>query len=149
MQEIVISSVEEAEEVRRALKKLLDTYEQVPMADYLELVGLASSFSDQKMGWTDLGDIPIKKVQDGFVLELPEPKKLGELQSAFPFLKGWWVLVNVPDDQKYEGTLVDYIGDTMIIEIEPSKIRLGVPLSKVNKFDAYRERPETTHYPTQ
>jgi len=141
MQEIVISSVEDVEEVRRALKKLLDTYDQVTMGDYLELVGLASSFSDQKIGWTELGDIPIKKVQDGFVLELPEPKKLGD-QSAFPFLKGWWVVVDVPDDQKYEGTLVDYIGDTMILEIEPSKLRLGVPLDKVHKFDAYRERPK-------
>lgn len=62
--------------------------------------------------------------------------------NPFPFLKGWWVIVDVIDDQKYEGRMIDEIGGTLIIESEPSKIRLRIEMNAVNKIDAYRERPQ-------
>lgn len=142
MQDIVLSSEEDAENVLDVLRKLLDRYEQATVADYLELVGISSSFTDTKVGWTDLTNVSIKSVKDGFFLELPNPESIDHSRpSAFPFLKGWWVAVDVIDDQIYEGWLIDAIGGTMIIENEPSKIRLGIKMSTVRKIDAYRERP--------
>jgi hypothetical protein len=138
---IVIPAEHEAREVLENLRKLLDLYKQVTMGDYLELVGVASSYSDEKIGWTELNDISIKSDPEGFVLDLPEPKKLNVVAGAFPFLKGWWVVVDVPDDQTYEGWLVDEIGDTMILRTEPSQIQLGIQMNSINKIDAYRKRP--------
>lgn len=74
--EIVLSSEADAETVREALLKLLAQYEVVTFADYLDLVGLSSTFSDARIGWVELNDIPIKPLKGGFVLFLPEPKSL-------------------------------------------------------------------------
>jgi len=139
---VILASEEDANVVRDALRKLLNLYEVVTVADYLELVGSSSStFADQKVGWTELGDIPIARTKDaGFVLDLPEPKTLDVPRSAFPFLKGWWIVVDVPGDQVYEGKLIDELGGTMILEVEPSK-RHGIAMSTIKKIDAYRERP--------
>jgi len=138
---VILTSETDAIAVRDALRKLLDLYEVVTVADYLELVGGTSTYSDQKVGWTELGDIPIKSIKEGFLLDLPEPKTLDVPRSAFPFLKGWWIVVDVPGDQVYEGWLRDELGGTMILEVEPSKIHLGVRMSTIQKIDAYRERP--------
>lgn len=142
MQKIVIATEEEANEVLKTLLKLHKRYGFATMGDYLELVGLPFTYADEKIGWTELNDIPIKTVEGGFALELPETKSLPQAPtSTFPFLKGWWVVVDVPDDQTYEGWLIDEMGGTMIIKIEPSEIHLGVQLKTIKKIDAYRERP--------
>lgn len=72
--DIVIPSKADAEAVQDALLKLLDRYEVVTLADYLDLVGLSSTFSDARIGWTELNDILIQPLKGGFVLFLPEPK---------------------------------------------------------------------------
>jgi hypothetical protein len=144
MQEIVFTSVKNAEAVRNELFKLLGKYKTVAVNDYLNLAGTDApySYTNETIGWSDLGDIPIARTKEaGFVLELPEPRPLREVSSAFPFLKGWWVVVDVPDDQTYEGWLVDEIGDSMILRTEPSQIQLGIQMNSINKIDAYRKRP--------
>jgi hypothetical protein len=143
MQEVVFSSAEDAEAVRKALFQLLGKYKTVSVNDYLALAGGESSYSytNETLGWSNLGDIPIGRTKDaGFVLELPEPKPLSELSSSFPFLKGWWVVVDVSGEQTYEGKLVDEIGNTMILEISPNT-RHGISMDGISKIDAYRERP--------
>lgn len=142
---VTLASLEDAEAVREELIKLLNEYEVVSVADYLNLVRVDSSFSDEKMGWTELNNIQIKQVgENEFMLDLPDPKTINFANGNFPFLKGWWFVADVideVDDQNYEGWLVDAIGDTVIIETEPSKIRIGISIDTVKKFDAYRERP--------
>lgn len=72
--DIVLPSKADAETVRDTLLKLLNRYEFVTVGDYLNLVGIVSSFSDERIGWTELNDIQIKPLKGGFVLILPEPK---------------------------------------------------------------------------
>lgn len=56
-------------------------------------------------------------------------------------MDGWWIVAHVEDDQDYEGWFKDQIGNTIIIEVEPSKIRLGIDWAEVTKLEAYRDRP--------
>ena len=44
----------EAEQARDALLDMLDQYQQVTVADYLDLIGVSSEFPDNKWGWTNL-----------------------------------------------------------------------------------------------
>lgn len=144
MQQVVFSTEEDAENVRNELLKLQDLYGYVSVNDFLELSGAPHrySYEEESKGWAELGDIQIGRTKDaGYVLELPEPQSLREATSAFPFLKGWWVIVDIPDDQTYEGELVDEIGGNMIIRTKPSDIQLGIPMDKISKIDFYRERP--------
>lgn len=74
LSEIVLATRAEAEAVLDELYKLVENYEFVSVGDYLELVGIGSTFTDQKMGWIELKDIQIKRITSaGFVLDLPKP----------------------------------------------------------------------------
>ena len=68
----------EAEQARDALFEMLDTYQQVTVADYLDLIGVTSEdFTDNKWGWTDLGPLNVKATRNGYRLELPRETPLG------------------------------------------------------------------------
>lgn len=77
LMDIVLTTEEDALAVREAMLKLQAQYEVVTLADYLELVGLQPSFTDTKIGWTELNDVKINSLKGGFVLFLPEPKLIG------------------------------------------------------------------------
>lgn len=75
--EVVLQSKEDAQAVLDAMYALLEQYEQVTLADMLELCGIASVFSDNKVGWTELNlNVEIKEAKDGYILNLPAPKEL-------------------------------------------------------------------------
>lgn len=74
--EIVLQSEEDARQVLDAMKSLLTQYEQVTLADLLELTGISSTFQDNKIGWVNLINIQIKSVKDGYILDLPPAKEL-------------------------------------------------------------------------
>jgi hypothetical protein len=74
--EIVLASENEANAVLSAMKDILNKYEQVTFADLLELVGIASVYKDNRIGWTSLRNVEVKAVKDGFILDLPSTKEL-------------------------------------------------------------------------
>lgn len=76
LSEVILGSEAQAEVVRQALLELLNRHNFVSVADYLELVGLSGSYSDQKLGWTELNNVPINPVDGGFSLDLPTPNQL-------------------------------------------------------------------------
>lgn len=58
----------------RALTVLIETIEQyqvVGVSDLYDLVGIASSFADDKWGWFNLQGADIVPVRTGFVLDMP------------------------------------------------------------------------------
>lgn len=76
---ITLTSQTDAEAVRDALLKLSQTYQYVSWGDYLHLVGIPTTFSDQQVGWAELTDIPIQQVgENEFVLKLPEALTMRE-----------------------------------------------------------------------
>lgn len=72
--DVVLSSREDANAVLDAMKQLLEAYEMVTVADFLELAGLSSTYSDSKVGWVNLINIQIQPVDGGFILALPPAK---------------------------------------------------------------------------
>jgi hypothetical protein len=74
--EIVLESRPEAEEVIDRLFDLVSRYDTATVADLYELVGLPSSHTDHKWGWTDLRGAGVTRVRDGYLLDLPDPQPL-------------------------------------------------------------------------
>lgn len=74
--EVVLESEEDALAVLENMKLLLNQYEQVTLADFLELCGISSRFGDHKVGWTRLINIKVNEAKGGFLLDLPAPKEL-------------------------------------------------------------------------
>lgn len=74
--EIVLDERTEAEEVIDRLFDLVSRYEQASVADLYELVGLGSTHTDHKWGWSDLTGAGVTRVRGGYLLDLPEPEPL-------------------------------------------------------------------------
>ena len=74
--EIVLDDRVEAEEVIDKLFELVSQYESATVADLYELVGLASTHTDHKWGWTDLHGSGVSRIRGGYLLDLPEPETL-------------------------------------------------------------------------
>lgn len=71
--DIVFESRGEAEEVRSRLVDFIDEYGIASVADYYDLAGITSNFTDNKYGWDNLADANIRRVRDGYIIELPKP----------------------------------------------------------------------------
>lgn len=71
MNDIVIASKEEAELVVERLSDILDKYDVVSLADLYDLLGLGTSHIDNKWGWTYLGNVQVRQIRQGYLLELP------------------------------------------------------------------------------
>lgn len=74
--EIILDQRTEAEEVIDRLFDLVSRYDSATVADLYELVGLSSTHTDQKWGWTDLYGAGVSRVRGGYLLDLPEPEPL-------------------------------------------------------------------------
>lgn len=69
--DFILSSREEAELVLERMNDIIDTYEVVSVADLNELVGLPTSHVDNKWGWIYLGDVQVRQIREGYLLDLP------------------------------------------------------------------------------
>jgi len=77
--DIVIKDRGDAEEVIDQLIELVDSsYGVASVADLYEMLGIPSSFTDNKFGWEDLTprNAYAKRGRDGFILILPKPKAI-------------------------------------------------------------------------
>jgi hypothetical protein len=74
--DIIISNRADAEQVLDELFELLDTYKQVTVADFYDMVGISSEFTDNKYGWTDLRGARVVRVRNGYRIDLPRETAL-------------------------------------------------------------------------
>ena len=74
--DIVLATRVEADEVLSRMFDVLNQYNQVTVGDLYELVGLEGTFTDQKWGWTDLRGAGAVRVRNGYLLDLPRPEQL-------------------------------------------------------------------------
>lgn len=71
---LIFDSRAEAEDVLGRLADIVSSeFEQATVADLYELAGISSSFTDNKWGWMDLRGANVKRVRDGYQLNLPRP----------------------------------------------------------------------------
>lgn len=66
----------DAENVLSHLLDCIADYDMASVADFYELAGENSEYTDQDYGWTNLRDTKPVRVRGGWVLRLPRPKSL-------------------------------------------------------------------------
>lgn len=71
--DILLASRPEADLVLERLYDLLEKYGTVSVSDLYSLVGLSGSYVDQKWGWTELQGAQVRRVREGYIVELPRP----------------------------------------------------------------------------
>lgn len=69
--DFILSSREEADLVLERMNDIIDTYEVVSVADLNDLVGMPTSHVDNKWGWVYLGDVLVRQVREGYLIDLP------------------------------------------------------------------------------
>lgn len=74
--EIILDQRTEAEEVIDQLFDIVSRYDSATIADLYELVGISSSHTDHKWGWTDLHGAGVSRIRGGYLLDLPDPVPL-------------------------------------------------------------------------
>lgn len=74
--DITLDSRGEAEEVLSALVDMVEDYGMASVADYYEMVGVTSNFTDNKYGWTNLSSASVSRVRGGYLINLPRVEPL-------------------------------------------------------------------------
>ena len=75
-QDIILETRAECEEVIDQMFDLTEKYEVATVADLLELIGDDSSYTDDKWGWYDVREFNIRRIHNGYLLDIPRPEPL-------------------------------------------------------------------------
>lgn len=76
LDEIAMDSRSDAERVLDTMIDIIHEYKAASVADFCDLVGVDSNFTDYKYGWTDLSRTRIYRNHNGYVIDFPTPTKL-------------------------------------------------------------------------
>lgn len=76
LDEILLDTRAEADAVIDQLFYRIEKYGSTTLSDLYNLVGVASSYTDEKWGWTDIRGAEPKRTRSGYVLDLPRPEPL-------------------------------------------------------------------------
>lgn len=74
--DVIIPSRDEAEQVKQSMFDIFDQYNAVTVSEFLELVGLPDEYTDRNYGWINLRDVEVRRVRDGYIVDLPNPRPL-------------------------------------------------------------------------
>jgi len=74
--EIILISREDAETVLERLVDIIDKYDVASVADLHDLVGLPTTYVDNKWGWTNLAQVDIRQIREGFLIDLPSAEQI-------------------------------------------------------------------------
>lgn len=75
-EDVIVPTRQDAEEVVYNLNSILDDYKLVSVADLYELVGVEARFTDNNYGWSDLRNVGIERVNDGYLIRMPRVSAL-------------------------------------------------------------------------
>lgn len=71
--DIVLDNRGEAEEVLTAMDEIIEVYGVVSVLDFYDLVGVSSTPTDNKYGWTNIRSAKIVRMRDGgYIIKLPK-----------------------------------------------------------------------------
>lgn len=73
---ITFPNAGEAEAVADKLIEHVNEYGLATVADFYDAIGITAEFTDDAYGWTDLRRVVVRKVRDGYILNLPRPEQL-------------------------------------------------------------------------
>lgn len=73
---IVLKYRGDAEEVVRRLRERIEIYDRATVADLLDLIDVSSSYTDNNWGWENPNDIGLRRVSDGYLIDVAEARHL-------------------------------------------------------------------------
>lgn len=76
--DIILNTRREAQDVLEELDYMIHKYGQASIADFYDIVGVTSEFTDNHYGWTSIRDAGIRPVRDGFLIVLPRTRILDD-----------------------------------------------------------------------
>ena len=71
--DVVLETRGEAEDVLSRMDELIEMYGVVSVADLYDLIGVTGNYTDNKYGWTNIRNAEPIRVRDGYLLKLPKP----------------------------------------------------------------------------
>lgn len=74
--DVILETRGEAQDVLNTLVDYIDQYGAVRLSDLQEMVGATGQFTDTYWGWTNLSSATIRKVREGWLLDLPRIENL-------------------------------------------------------------------------
>lgn len=74
--EIILPERGEAEIILDNLQAQIDEYGMATVEDLYSLVGITGNFQDSQWGWTDMRGSGVKRVREGYLIELPRTTSL-------------------------------------------------------------------------
>lgn len=76
--DIIVDTRAEAHVVLDEMDSIIEKYGQASVADFYDVVGVTSDWTDNRYGWTSLRNASIKPVRDGFMLVMPRTHVLDD-----------------------------------------------------------------------
>lgn len=73
MDDIILKTRTEAEDVRDQLLDIIEEYGIVSVADFYKLVDIDANYTDTKYGWENLSRANVVPVRGGYLINLPKP----------------------------------------------------------------------------
>jgi hypothetical protein len=74
--QVIVPNRHDAEAIAQKMQETIEKYTAVSVADLYRMVGKSPNYMDDKWGWTSLEGANLKRVPDGVLLDLPEPKDI-------------------------------------------------------------------------
>ena len=73
---IILATRADAVAVLNQLRDTIADYERATVADYYDLVGISSNFTDNSFGWTNLDSAYVSATRGGYTIILPKARAL-------------------------------------------------------------------------
>lgn len=70
--DIIYETREDAQDVLEELDNLIRDYGRASISDLYSASGITPDFTDEKLGWVDLKRATIRRVPDGYILDMPK-----------------------------------------------------------------------------
>lgn len=74
--DIVLKYREDAERIIDEMRMRIRKYDSVSVADLFDLLDIPGKYTDNNYGWTREGDIGLRRVAGGYLIDVPDPKYL-------------------------------------------------------------------------
>lgn len=73
---VLVDTRAEAEASIFGCEELIDKYGMASIADFYDLVGITSKYTDYKYGWEDVKSATITRTREGYLIKMPKAKPL-------------------------------------------------------------------------
>lgn len=78
LDDIILDSRQDADDVLSAMDDMIDTYDSVSVADLYDLIGIdvTGRYTYNDYGWTSLRNAEVVPVRDGYWIKFPKPRPI-------------------------------------------------------------------------